>query len=243
MCGRLANGATPEEIAEWHEARRHATLLVRDGNYFLPSYNTGPTHVVTVLRDDGDQPVLEAMNWGVFARFGPPGKTPETFLFNAKTEKYLAGGRSMWRRGWARCLIVASCFYEWTGSKGGHGQAHAIRVRDSELMTFGALWKVDRFKRKKDDEPTEKAPVSVILTCEPNDVIARYHRRAPVIVPPERWDEWLDPGAPDELVAQLCQPFPAERTRAYPVPNGVGKIGVQDPSFLEPLPADQVVVD
>ncbi len=236
MCGRLANGATPEEIAEWHEERRKATLVIREGSFFLPSYNTGPTHVLPVLHDDGDEHVLQPMNWGVMTRFGPPGKAPEKLLINAKSEKYLAGGRSMWRRGWTRCLVVASCFVEWTGPKRGRGQPYAIRRSDSELMTFGALWKVGRWQRNRDDAP---APNAVILTTEPNDLIAAYHHRAPVIVDPDDWNDWLDPDVPDERLAELCGPFGGDRMRAYPVPADVGTIGVQDPSFLEPLPKGQ----
>jgi putative SOS response-associated peptidase YedK len=234
MCGRLANGATPEEIAAWHEARRDATLAIREGSFFLPSYNTAPTHVVPVLRDEDEQAVLEPMNWGVWATFGPKGKQSQRFLFNATCEKYVEGNRSMWRRSWRRCLVVASCFFEWEG-KGRTGQAHAIRLADDELVAFGALWKVDVCKRPKDGEPTQKGPVAVIMTCPPNELVQRFHHRAPVIIPPEHWDAWLDPDAPRDLIAQLCLPLPSEAMVAYPVPNEVGKVGVQDPSFLEGL--------
>ena len=231
MCGRLANGATKEEIEAWHEARRGAVLRhVNPEGHWLPSYNTGPTHVVAVLRHPA---VLEPMTWGLHRAFRSKTGSTTRFLFNAQSEKYLADGRSRWKYGFERCVVLASSFFEWTG-KGRAGQAHVIAVRDEPIVAFGALWKQDVVKRRKDDEGVE-GPIVCILTCEPNELVQRFHHRAPVIIRPEDLDRWLDPELEREAVADLCAPYPAEEMTAWPVDNAVGTVGHNEPANLTPI--------
>ena len=169
------------------------------------------------------------MTWGIWAELGPAGV--RRLLFNARSEKYLGGGRSYWRRGWRRALVVASCFFEWD-----RGQPHAIRLAQDELLAFGALWREDEIRRGKRDEDPHRGPLTVILTTEPNPLVRRFHHRAPVVVLPQHWDAWLDPTAPPELIERICRPLPDELMRAYPVSDEVGKVGTQSPRFLDPLP-------
>lgn len=228
MCGRLANGATKEEIEAWHEARRGAILHENADKHWLPSYNTGPTHAVAVLRHPN---VLEPMTWGLHRTFRRKEKSSTRFLFNAQSEKYLGDGRSMWKYGFERCLVIASVFYEWTG-KGRSGQAHAIGVEGEPIVAFGALWKQDVVKYRKDDEGKE-GPVVVILTCEPNDVVAPFHHRSPVMIRPDDFDRWLDPERKRADIADLCVPYSADEMTAWPVSNAVGKIGHNEAANLE----------
>lgn len=47
--------------------------------------------------------------------------------------------------------------------------------------------------------------------------MATIHDRMPVIVPPERYDTWLDPQQDSETLQQLLKPYPANEMEAYAV--------------------------
>ena len=55
----------------------------------------------------------------------------------------------------------------------------------------------------------------------------------PVVLPPERWNEWLkpDPLPPDRL-AEFLVPHPAEGMEAYPVTTHVNRPGNDDPGCI-----------
>ncbi len=59
----------------------------------------------------------------------------------------------------------------------------------------------------------------------------------PVILPGERYDEWLDGGNQnvDELKA-LLQPYPADKMQAHLVNPMVGTVRNDEPSLVEPFP-------
>lgn len=58
-----------------------------------------------------------------------------------------------------------------------------------------------------------------ILTGEPNEKIAQLHNRMPVILPPEKWEAWMDPATADP--ASLMKVYPGEDTDYWMVPRTV----------------------
>jgi putative SOS response-associated peptidase YedK len=61
-----------------------------------------------------------------------------------------------------------------------------------------------------------------ILTTRPNAVTLAVHDRMPVILNPDAYDLWLDPGFTDVTAAsELLQPYDAQVMRCYPVSTRV----------------------
>jgi len=61
-----------------------------------------------------------------------------------------------------------------------------------------------------------------ILTTTPNALMADIHNRMPVIILPENYAEWLDPGANDvNRLHSLIGPYPENFMEAYPVSKRV----------------------
>jgi putative SOS response-associated peptidase YedK len=61
-------------------------------------------------------------------------------------------------------------------------------------------------------------------------VIATVHDRMPVILDPDSYDLWLDPGMSDvEAVSALLKPFEARLMRCYPVSTRVNHVAQDDP--------------
>jgi putative SOS response-associated peptidase YedK len=61
-----------------------------------------------------------------------------------------------------------------------------------------------------------------ILTTTPNAVTATVHDRMPVILDPDSYDLWLDPGMTNVRVAtELLKPYDAMSMRCYAVDTRV----------------------
>jgi putative SOS response-associated peptidase YedK len=63
------------------------------------------------------------------------------------------------------------------------------------------------------------------LTTTPNAVTSAVHDRMPVILNPDNYDLWLDPGLKDTaLVSDLLRPCDARLMRCYPVSSRVNSV-------------------
>jgi putative SOS response-associated peptidase YedK len=110
-----------------------------------------------------------------------------------------------------RCLIPADGFYEWR-KMGSVKQPYCFEVGDRELFAFAGLW--DEWT-SPDGEVIESC---TILTTNPNSLVADLHNRMPVIVPPDKYDLWLDPDVTDfEAIRNILKPYDAAQMRRYPV--------------------------
>ena len=73
-----------------------------------------------------------------------------------------------------------------------------------------------------------------ILTTAPNRVVGEVHNRMPVILPPDAYDAWLDPGAEREELVSLLAPYPDDAMEAYPVSRAVNSPRNDGPGCVEP---------
>ena len=77
-----------------------------------------------------------------------------------------------------------------------------------------------------------------ILTTTPNALLADVHDRMPVILSPEHYDLWLDPGFKrTEALKEMLTPFDATLMRRYPVSTRVNFVKNDDPECAAPLRA------
>ncbi|CAM5502429.1 Abasic site processing protein OS=Streptomyces tendae OX=1932 GN=GUR47_14765 PE=3 SV=1 [Streptomyces tendae] len=70
----------------------------------------------------------------------------------------------------------------------------------------------------------ETEPLAVAPADGPH-ALADIHPRMPLMLTPDRWDDWLDPARtdPDELTSLLAPP-PAGLMRAFPVSTAVSNV-------------------
>jgi putative SOS response-associated peptidase YedK len=125
-----------------------------------------------------------------------------------------------------RCLIPADGFYEWVRTGEGK-QPHFIHFADARPFAFAGLW--ERWT-KGGGEPLDTC---TIITTSPNELIEDLHDRMPVILPADRYTEWLEPSPlnPDRL-QELLVPHPAEGMEAYPVSTFVNKPANDGPECI-----------
>ena len=144
-----------------------------------------PTEQAPVIRphESGDGVELVQLKWG-FKPARP--KAPPVINFRSEGRRFGRG----------RCLIPASWFYEYTGTKYPKTRWKFTLAGEPWLCIAG-LWR-----------PGEEGwPDSyTMLTTDPGPDMKPYHDRQVVVVPRDRWSDWLDPEVDP---APLLQPLPA----------------------------------
>jgi putative SOS response-associated peptidase YedK len=75
-----------------------------------------------------------------------------------------------------------------------------------------------------------------ILTTTPNAVTSAVHDRMPVILDPDSYDLWLDPGIRDVGAASdLLKPHAARMVRCYPVSTRIKHVVDNDEECSAPV--------
>jgi putative SOS response-associated peptidase YedK len=130
-----------------------------------------------------------------------------------------------------RCLVPASGFYEWKTERG-RKQPYYIRPRRSGdlfgLAGITELW----------NGPQGPVRTVCLITTSPNELMESMHDRMPVIVPPERYSEWLDPSNKDsERLKGFIAPYDAQRMTAHAVSKAVSNARNEGAELIEPMEA------
>jgi putative SOS response-associated peptidase YedK len=219
MCGRFVRSSSVETYARLFDA---------EGGFDLdPSYNVAPSQAALIARPSDGRRQLALLHWGLVPAWASDSKIAySTFNARAETVATKPAFRTAFRR--RRCLIAADGFYEWK-RMAGERQPYFIGLRDGGPFAFAGLW--ERWQRG--DETMESC---TIIVTQANELIAPIHDRMPVILPPERYAAWLDPGLDDPRRLQDClQPYPASALRVYPVSSRVNNPRNNDAALLRPL--------
>lgn len=183
MCCRYWVDESPE-LREIVEEMNRSPLLDRweaASGEVIARGEVRPSNVAPVVASnrDGARAVFP-MKWGFAGR---------TLLMNARVET--ASIRPMFREAWERhrCAVPASGYFEWehipvAGGKKRTGDRFRIRPAGGGVTWLCGLYRIER-----------GLPVFVILTREPGEGIRFLHDRMPLILPGERVNEWIRPGA------------------------------------------------
>lgn len=194
-----------------------------------PRYNIAPSQPVPIVRStvEGDREWALA-RWGLVPSWAKDAKIGNK-LINARAETAFEkpSFRSACKH--RRCLLPADGFYEWVKGPNGR-QPHHIRFADRRPFSFAGLWES---WTPPDGEPVESC---TILTTRPNDLIAGIHDRMPVILPPDRYNDWIGRGplSPDAAEAILL-PHPSIGMETVAVSRLVNSPKNEDPRCLEPV--------
>ena len=145
-----------------------------------------PTDIVPVLANSRRQKVEPfAMRWGFSTANG-------RLIINARSET--AAEKPMFRDGMKqrRCLIPASCYFEWEHKKKS-AVKFALRPPESKMIYLAGLYRL---------EPCGSGlrPEFVILTRQAAPKIAFLHDRMPVVLSAGQAAAWLDLENPAEEV-------------------------------------------
>jgi putative SOS response-associated peptidase YedK len=216
MCGRYRLSRRKQIIEE------HFDSISGDEDW-LPRYNIAPTQPVPIIRQHPKEPrrELSLVRWGLIPSWAKD-TSGAAQMINARSET--AATKPAFRDALAsrRCLVPADGFYEWRRA-GKVKQPYCFEVNDGELFAFAGIWECWK-------DPVGKWIKSCsILTTTPNKVTAAVHDRMPVILDPDSYDPWLDPGMKKvEGLSEMLKPYDARTMRSYPVSNRVNHVANDD---------------
>ena len=126
-------------------------------------------------------------------------------------------------------LVPADGFYEWQKA-GKAKQPYCFEVNDGQLFAFAGVW--ERWK----DPAGKVLETCSIPTTTPNAVTSPVHDRMPVILDPDCYDLWLDPGMHDaRVVSEMLNPYDAQLMRSYPVSSRVNHVVNDDEGCSTPV--------
>jgi len=207
VCGRYSLSSSAEELAEAFDLGAPLALS--------PRYNVAPSQPVLVVRTIGPAREAALLRWGV------------DLPINVRSES--VGTRGALREAFRerRCLLPADGFYEWKKGRDGTQPFH-FRRADRRPFGLAGLW-----------SPGVDGALGscLILTSEPNPLVAAVHDRMPVIVAPESYRLWLEPGLEHaDALQALLRPFGVEGWERHAVSPAVNSAAHDSPQCLAPPP-------
>jgi putative SOS response-associated peptidase YedK len=227
MCGRYRLSRR-KQIVETHFSSASGD---EDWN---PRYNIAPTQLVPVIRQNPKQPIreLSLLRWGLIPSWMKD-SSGAAMMINARSET--AGTKPAFRDALKsrRCLIPADGFYEWQ-RVGKTKQPYCFEVGNAQMFAFAGIW--DRWK----DPSGTWVKTCSILTTTPNAVTSAVHDRMPVILDPDSYDLWLDPGVQDaSWASELLKPYDAQLMRCYPISTRINHVANDDEACSAPVELPQ----
>ena len=98
------------------------------------------------------------------------------------------------------------------------------------MFAFAGLW--DGWK----DPNGNWIRTCSILTTTPNAVTSAIHDRMPVILHPDCYHLWLDPGMSDaHAISDLLKPYDASQMRCYAVSTRINHVANDDEECSRPV--------
>jgi len=221
MCGRFT------QTYSWQELRDAFALIdPSPPSNMQPRYNIAPTQDVDVILPGEGGRTVKRMRWWLVPMWWkkPLKDVPSTF--NARCEGIASKPmfRSAFKR--SRCIIPASGFYEWTGGKGNRLPWY-ISASDNSILSFAGL-----YERWTNPETDEQVLSCTIVTCPANAVMAKLHKRMPVVLGKDDIDTWMA-----EPAEALLKPAPDDVLQAWRVDPRVNSSRYQGEDAIKPIGA------
>lgn len=183
MCNDYGNHVTYHDYVEGFSQIKLPLVAPEAAPNLMPRDDIWPGETAPVIRRVNEGVELVQLAWG-FAPANP--KARLTINFRSEGRRFEKG----------RCLIPASYFYEFTGTKSPKAK-WKFTLRNGDWFCFAGLWRPD---------PEIAAGRFTILTTSPGPDVAPIHDRQVVVLPREDWTAWLDLTRPE---ADILRPLPA----------------------------------
>ena len=220
MCGRYRVARKKEILAEVFDISGEVD--------WSPRYNVAPGQDVGVIRQDPTQPTrtFSLMRWGLIPYWAKDAKAGYKMI-NARADTIAEKPAFRDPLRFRRCLIPADGFYEWARERK-LKMPYCFAMKDDSVFAFAGIW--DRWK----DPQGRLLQTCSIITTSANPLVSNIHDRMPVILGPDSYDLWLDPGLQRiEPVVDLLKSYPAKEMRSWQVNPRVNSAQNDDPTCAE----------
>jgi putative SOS response-associated peptidase YedK len=202
MCGRFVGAFSPELLMEeMTEALGSASMTFAsevDDKLFASNYNTAPTHIVPILRNEDSEVVVDPMQWGLVPSWS---KDPNvgSKMINARSETITEKPSFRQSVPGRRCIIPMSGFYEWDRTDPKRKVPYFVTREDGHVMLVAGIW--------TPSPALEGRHTFSLITRESVDDLSHIHSRSPVELHADDALEWMcNPVPPLELFQPEIQP-------------------------------------
>ena len=224
MCGRYATTRSDADLSLLFDA-------VDVTEELGPSWNVAPTDPVPVVRMSQRQGgrVLDIARWGLIPSWSSDPRAGARMI-NARAETVAtspAFAPSFTRR---RCLVPADGWFEWVRD-GKRKQPYYMTPADGAPLAFAGLWSMSG----------ASVLTCAIITTDAVGELAGVHNRMPLVLPGERWPEWLAGGGDP---AGLLRPMTAAEVSLIEiraVGPDVGNVRNDGPELIAPALQEQEI--
>jgi putative SOS response-associated peptidase YedK len=219
MCGRIAQ-SEPSDFA-----RRLEALFDTDSGW-RPSWNIGPMAQILGVRETDDGRRMGRFRWGLVPGWAKdPASGARCFNARGETVATKPTFRSAFKH--RRLLVPVDGFYEWQSVADAPRKTPTFFTRaDGDVLVLAGLWEY----WKADDR--EILSATVITTAAGPD-LEGIHDRQPVVLEPDHWERWLDPGLEDRDELEAMLSASPGTLRHWVVGQDVGNIRNDGPQLVE----------
>jgi putative SOS response-associated peptidase YedK len=232
MCGRFVSARKRLELLEEFAVTRDAVSADRD-----PDYNVAPTKRIYTVLTHKDERELRLVRWGLVPSWAKD-TSGGARMINARSETVAVKPSFRAAFGKRRCLIPADGYYEWITEDKAKKPFYIYRA-DGGILAFAGIYELWRNSQVPDDHEDAWYWSGSIITTQATDEIGRIHDRTPMVIAPDDWADWLDPGNNEKgQVTTLMRPAMlsgAGGLASYPVSTAVNSVRNNGPSLIEPL--------
>ncbi|WP_310714630.1 SOS response-associated peptidase [Streptomyces lydicus] len=271
MCGRYAASRRPEELVELFGVQQWEPEETLAPSWNVAPTDTVHAVLERPLKGaaadafpPGPARQLRPLKWGLVPVWAT---SPDAAakMINARAET--VHEKPSFRQAFAarRCLLPGDGYFEWVTDaaerqleeqgrrKRPRKQPYFVTPADGSVMALAGLYEFWRDRTLPAGHPGAWWVTCTVVTTDAETTplagaggegpqsLAEIHPRMPLVLPPDRWDAWLDPARtdPDELRALLAPPPPG-LMRAFPVPTEVSNVRSNGPELVTELAAPEV---
>jgi putative SOS response-associated peptidase YedK len=236
MCGRFVSARKRLELLEEFSVERDRVAASPEPEPD-PDYNVAPTKRVYAVMErpatdtEPQARELRVVRWGLVP-FWAKDASGGGRLINARAETVAV--KPSFRRAFAkrRCILPADGYYEWQpipaeGKKAAKQPFYIYRTDGGELA-FAGIYELWRDATLPSDHEHAWLWTAAIITTQATDDVGQIHDRMPMVISPDHWADWLNPGStePGQLQAAML-----------PAMAGVNFVRNNGPELIEPRPA------
>jgi len=236
MCGRYVMSKATGDLLSHFEAKEV------EGSPPPPSWNVAPTQNVPIVAERLDEESIERhlliARWGLVPSWAKDIKIGNK-LINARSESIL--DKPSFRKAAVkrRCVVPAEGYYEWQKTEDGKKIPNYLYSEKEPLLGFAGLYEWWADPSLPEADPGRWLLSCTVLTTTTQDALGHVHDRSPVIIPRDRFAEWLSPDltAKDD-VQHLLDSLPEPTLTPRIVSPRVNSVRNNGPELIEPAPAD-----
>jgi putative SOS response-associated peptidase YedK len=182
MCNDYGNRIPYSAYVEEFSQLRIPVKFPQASPNLEPRDDIWPTEIAPVIRQTDEGAEFAQLRWG-FSPAKP--KAPAIINFRSEGRRFPKG----------RCLVPASHFFEFTGTKSPKSKWRFTKA-GAEWFCFAGLWR--RF-------PDGTGDAFTLLTAEPGPDVAPIHNRQVIVLERTHWQAWLQLEKPE---SELLRPLP-----------------------------------